>query len=358
MTCYFGAFAPLALRRPLMAWHQLRWVAFCCSVLCGAARAEPVAVEYDAPPELDCPSEREFKAQVSGRLGEDPFGEGARRTVRVAISNSKRGPAAEVSWRAEQGAIPGVRRFPPRGQTCAELVANIVFAVTVHIELLRIERGTTRERGTAASDAGGATNEGSSGAGDTQTPETSAKPEDSRSPNDQIRSSPHERETSRGWMAGAGTSVLLGWSPRVSFGARVFVVRRGHHFAVEAAAEVTAPTRVERGPGSGFESSSWSGSLAPCFSFGALDGCAVGRIGQVRASGFGLDQPRSPDALLSQLGARVAFSHPIARHFSASAHGEALANLSPWRIRLNQSEVWSTPPVAATFGLSVSASFF
>jgi hypothetical protein len=80
-------------------------------------------------------------------------------------------------------------------------------------------------------------------------------------------------------------------------------------------------------------------------------------LGQTRAHGFGLDQPRSPDAFLAQTGLRLGVSQPFAERFVVSAHGEALGNWTPWRVELNRNEVWIAPRVVGTLGLSFAASF-
>ncbi len=316
--------------------------------LCGVCSADPVRLDYRVADTLDCPTELEFRAELRRRLGDDPFSEVAPRTVFVSIEATDAGPAGMVSWRDERGALPGIRRFEPSGQSCRALVTNIAFAVTVQIQLLRVE---TADEGEASAGQDGSEPAPST----TQSSAPSAAPvrgDDATAP-----ATPDDGSV-RNWSAGAGAMMVLGWSPQATLGARVFAVRRERWFALEAGAELTSPTRIERDDGSGFEISAWSGTVAPCLVAAPLSGCVVLRFGQVRASGFGVDRPRSPDALLSQVGARLALSEPLGEYVLASIYGELLGNLTRWRVELDRNQVWAAPAAAGVAGVALSASFF
>ncbi len=316
------------------------------SAPCGVARAatEPVELAYRVDSGIDCPTESEFRRELERRLGEDPFAEAATRTVEVRIDGTRWGPRGSITWQNQDGPLPGVRSFEPRGQSCRELVTNMVFAVTVQLELLKVD--LANENTSAATSPPEAS--GSSQAGG---------PIDVGLDDGERVTRPEQPDAVDSWGLGAGALLLLGWTPRPVLGARVFAVDRWRALSLEAGAEMTLPGRIERRDGSGFEMSAWSGTLAPCISLAQVAGCVVARFGQTRARGFGLDQSRSPGAFLAQTGLRLVLSQPIAERFVVSAHGEALGNWTPWRVELNRNEVWIAPRVVGAFGLSFTASF-
>ncbi len=331
-----------------------RW-GFCLGIaavfllgLCGVCSADPVRLDYRVADTLDCPTELEFRAELKRRLGDDPFDDVAPRTVFVSIEATNAGPAGTVSWRDERGALPGVRRFEPSGQSCRELVTNIAFAVTVQIQLLRVE---TPDEGEPSA------GQDSSEPAPSTTRDSAASPASVRGDDATAAAKPDESSV-RNWSAGVGAMMALGWSPQATLGGRVFAVRRERWFALEAGAELTSAARLERDDGSGFEISAWSGTVAPCVVSKPITGCVVLRLGQVRASGFGVDRPRSPDALLSQVGARLALSEPLGEYVLASIYGELLGNLARWRVELDRNEVWAAPAAAGVAGVALSASFF
>jgi hypothetical protein len=350
---------------PLCCWVL---TAVCWLTLPSVARADPVQLDYQIENNLDCPSEREFKAQVEGRLGDDPFRERAERTVVVSIGATARGPSARVSWRTPKGPLPGVRRFEPRGQTCGALVSSIVFAVTVQIELLQVEHPedmgppgeAPQPTGSTASQPPIPTQQAALPTQQAALPTQQAALPTSAGARDLGRQSPTTPPDNgpRRWSAGAAGLVLLGWFPKVGFGAKAFVTRTQASVSVEAAAEMAFPTRLERSDGSGFQISSWAGTLAPCLNSKPLMACGVLRLGRVQANGFGVDQSRSSAGLLSQVGARLVVSQPFGKSVLGSVYGEGLGNITRGRVVLDRTEVWLAPPVSAAFGLSVSASFF
>lgn len=310
------------------------------------AQAKVVQLVYEAEAGLDCPTESEFRTDVERRLGSDPFGDGAATTVRVTFRGTRRGPTSQITWRNEDGPLPGVRDFEPRAQSCRALAMQVAFAVVVQIQLLpeyRVE--SSRESA------------GASSAVEVAAPKPPIAPTPEPVPTVEERPSPVSTPLVEEWTLGGGALGLLGWSPQIAVGVRVFAAARQRSFSVEGSAEWVAPSRVEQASGSGYELSTWSGALAPCFMLEQFSTCGVARIGRVNARGFGLDEARSPRGWLSQLGARLGFTQPVMGQLLLVAQGEVVGNFAPVRVELDRAEAWVAPPVAALFGLSVAASF-
>ncbi len=342
-------------RIPRLNEAARRWMSVCVLPLgmlfapTSLARAKVVQLAYEVDDDLDCPTESEFRSDVKRRLGSDPFGDSAASTVSVTFRGTKRGPTSQIRWHDPRGTLPGVRNFEPKAQSCRALATQVVFAVVVQIQLLPEYRDESPPEDESASSR--------SSAVEPDAEERPVAPPPKPLPNFEERPAQATNRLVDEWTIGAGALGLLGWSPRVGVGARLFVAARQHSFLLEGAAEWAVPSRVEKGGGSGYELSTWSGALAPCLVLQQLAACGVVRVGRVNSRGFGLDQTRSPRAFVSQVGARLAYLQPLTAQWLLIAQGEIAGNLRPVRVELDRAEVWSAPLVTASFGLSVAASF-
>ncbi len=68
--------------------------------------------------------------------------------------------------------------------------------------------------------------------------------------------------------------------------------------------------------------------------------------------GEGVDRTRNPSSLLAAAGGRVQLLLPVLSRLGVLATGEVVAILTPRTVLLNESEVWSTAPVAVTVSLN------
>jgi hypothetical protein len=90
---------------------------------------------------------------------------------------------------------------------------------------------------------------------------------------------------------------------------------------------------------------------------GGEQGCALGRIGWIRARGVDVAAPRASWGRFSEVGIRVAATRELGR-FMVSVHADGLVMLSRWNVVLNDTVVWSIPRVGVVAGLDVALRFF
>jgi hypothetical protein len=73
--------------------------------------------------------------------------------------------------------------------------------------------------------------------------------------------------------------------------------------------------------------------------------------------GFGVDDPLSPTAVLSQAGLRVTYANKLSDHVEIRVRAEGLRTLSAWRVQLNESNAFVSPSFAFLLGVDVAAFF-
>jgi len=137
----------------------------------------------------------------------------------------------------------------------------------------------------------------------------------------------------------------------------MFLGVRRNDLSVELGAEASYPSTERRSDGSGFRQSLVGASAAVCGHLSALSACLLGKASQVRVSGLGVAQPRSPTGFLTQAGLRLAATLELAGPWSASAHVDALGLLTPCTVDLNQVSVWDMPRFGTLVGMDVAAHF-
>lgn len=321
-------------------------------------RAAPrtfVALEYEVAPQAEgCPDSDQFRASVQQQLGYDPFLSTADRRVAIRISRTGTGFDGSIKWRDARGRRVGDRGLSSRSPECSEIAASVAFAVAVQIQLLATFAPPTSEPN-------------ASGAPPEATPPTTSTPDANATPvanaKDTTEASAASSQASRrgkgfGLSAGLGPSLALGLAPDPTGLGRVFASGRIDWFSLELAGDAALPVSRDEGDGSGFRLTRFAGSAAACGHIRAYAGCLTGTLGRIQAQGYGVDQPASPAALFSQVGARVVATIDFGSRYFVSARAEGLVMLAPWAVRLNDTVVWTTPRVAELLGLDFGVKFF
>jgi hypothetical protein len=157
-------------------------------------------------------------------------------------------------------------------------------------------------------------------------------------------------------LVGGGPAFGFGITPTAAVGARIFAgVQRGM-WGAELGLEATLPGSYRKN-GQGFDHHVELGSLAGCLLLRPFAGCLVSKVGRLSVTGYGVDQPHSPAGLLVQVGPRLALTQVFGDSWLGALRVEALATVAPWRVTLNQTEVWRLPPLTVTAGLDIAALF-
>jgi RimJ/RimL family protein N-acetyltransferase len=392
---------PCAHLRPQIRWRSgfMKVVVFGVTLFAGQPGRRAVAAEAELYVSLDyqvdgslrrCWSEAEFRRSVARRVGYDPFREDVSVSVEVRVRGSARAVDGYVVWRNAKGEGMGERRFlAKKDDNCVKLLTEMSFAVGLQIELLRPRPRAETE---AASPSGGPLSGPAPAPATgvvapppepdrTQSPTASpaaapslASPARSPSVPESDVPAPEHGERSRAadmmsepvatprssrwpmWL-GIGPSLALGIAPSATGIGRLFVGLRRGDLSAEVGAEASYPSTTRKGDGSGFRASLIGASVTVCRHRGSVSACALGKASQLRVTGLGVDQQRSPVGFVAQAGLRIAAALQLGGSWFATAHLDGLGLLTPCGVDLNQVRMWDMPRLSALAGIDVSARF-
>lgn len=316
-------------------------------------------------PRVDCPDELALRALVIAQLGFDPFEPldapspsarpgGSPTRVSVRIASAPRSGARDVAaleaaliWTDDRGRWRGERTIAPapgspESRDCAALIRGVAFTLAVQLQL--------RERPPAAT---------------TVDPEPAPAPPEPAPPVPAPAAAttfaappeaPATREHAAKWLLSVGPSLTYGLTPDASVQGRLAltVLFARLSFDVGVQAGLTSETRV--GEQAAFRAQPWLMAAGACVGTG-LSLCALGKLGQLRVRGIGVDAPATDAGLLGQAGMAVVFRRALGARLYALAQAELLGTVSQWSVLLNDVEVWSTPRVAASAALALGARF-
>jgi hypothetical protein len=330
-----------------------------------------------------CWDESRFRRGVANRIGYDPFREEAPLELQIHVGGSASAVDGQVVWRDASGVSVGERTFVAKDGNCGKLMTEMSFAVGLQIEFLRLKppKPTTASVDVPAPPP--TTTPPSLPAPETPSPAAPPVPEASPPVEDTPPSPPKpatetaveadnterplpettsERTASLPvprWSLWAGAGPSLAWrlSPGVTADGRLFVGARRGSLSFEMGAEATYPSGFHRWDGSGFRHTLIGATFAICGHIEWFSACALGRASQVRITGQGVDQPRSPNGFVGQVGARVAVTVHVAGPWSLATHLDGLGLLTPSRVQLNQAPVWEMPRTGVVAGIDVLARF-
>ena len=311
------------------------------------ARTVVVATQLDYEATPGCPSAATFEAIVAARIGYGPFRADAPDQVIVRIESAGRALEGRLEWRDAAGESIGDQAFPSRTGDCDELVRAIGFALALQIQLME----TTVAEGRSAPPP-------------TDTTVAKAPPPPIvPPPAAQIQSTgttASDTTNHRGGpfvLVGVGGAAGLGVSSNPVALARLFATAAWSHVAVELGGEVSVPATIHRADGAGFSQEQILASLAGCAVRGLWSVCAVGKAGELRVVGQGVNVPLTASGLMIQAGLRLAASFNLGHHTYIVAHVDGLGRLTQGTVTLDSMPVWTTPNFAALLGIDVAFRF-
>jgi hypothetical protein len=282
---------------------------------------------------------------VTGRLGYDAFSPDAPDRVVVRIEAAGRTLEGRLEWHDASGGVIGEQRFPSRTGDCDELTRAIGFALALQIQLMAATVGESRPPPAPA----------------TVAPAPASAPPPPVTPTTAM-----QIETAGSRAPGApGPFVVVGVGASAGFGlasepvalGRLFATIQWSHLAVELAGEATTPSTTHRADGAGFSQEEFLASLAGCGVRSPFSLCAVGKVGELRVAGQGVDVPLTASGLTVQTGLRLVASHTFGYRTYIMARVEGLARLTDGTVTLDSMPVWSTPRFAALLGIDVAIRF-
>jgi hypothetical protein len=315
------------------------------------ARTAVVAAQLDYVAAPGCPGATRFKAVVIGRLGYDAFRADASDRVDVHIEAAGRALEGRLEWHDASGAVIGEQSFPSRTGDCDELTRAMGFALALQIQLMAATMGETRAPPAPAPVAPPTATAPAPPPPINPSPTTQVETAESRT------SGPDDSQHGPAVLIGAGASAGFGLaSDPVALG-RLFVAAAWPHVAVELAGEAIAPSTTHRADGAGFSQEEFLASLAGCGVHSAWSLCAVGKIGELRVAGQGVDVPLTASGLMIQAGLRLTASHTFGHRTYIIGRAEGLGRITQGTVTLDSMPVWTTPRFAALLGIDVGVRF-
>ena len=314
----------------------------------GHARSVVISTRLDYATAPGCPARDTFQDIVTTRLGYDAFRADASDLVIVRIEPAGRTLEGRLEWRGANGASIGGQTFPSRTGDCAELARAMGFALALQIQLMA---ATVGESGWGAPPA--PPMEAAKARPAPTTPSAAAPVESPGSSVSEPRSPPRGPSVLAGGGALAGVGIS---STPIAIG-RLFATAAWTHLALELAGEVSAPSTTNRADGAGFSQEQFLASVAGCGVRSPWSLCAVGKVGEFRVVGQGVDVPLTASGLMIQSGLRLAASHSLGDRAYIIGHAEGLARLTHGTVTLDSLPVWTTPRFAALLGIDVAFRF-
>jgi hypothetical protein len=316
-----------------------------------AARAAEVAAQLDYVAAAGCPRADDFEAIVTGRLGYGPFRTNAGERVIVRIEPAGRPLEGRIEWRDAAGGWIGEQTFPSRTGDCGELARAMGFALALQIQLMATAAAEPRPRAEPPP------------AGVTAAPVTAAVsptvavPPTARPVTSEDEAKAALRSVGPSITVGAGGAVGLGVaSSAVPFG-RLLGAVEWSHVAVELAGEISAPSTTHRANGAGFSQQQILASVAGCGVRRPLRACLVGKVGEIRVVGQGIDVPATATGPVVQAGLRLAVTQIVGSSFQIGAHADGLALITQGIVTLDSMPVWTAPRLAVLFGADIAVRF-
>ena len=304
-------------------------------------------LEYQADGLEGCAGEDELRRMVADQLGHDPFRPDADQRVAISITRTDAGFQGRILWTEADGRPIGQRLLTSRSRDCHEIAADVAFAVALKLQF--VDRAASNDAGTAAPS--------------TEPPPPKSVDDGTRAPAIAERlplatvapgSTPPTRLL---LVVGAGPELGIGMAPKLTAFGRLFVAARLGRLSGEIAADAALPATQQEPDGTGAVVNALGSSVAGCAHVSVASACLLGRLGWLRARGFGVSAPSVSWGRFSEVGARVAADRELGR-FIVSVHADALVMLSRWNVVFGDAVVWSVPRVGGVVGLDVALRFF
>jgi hypothetical protein len=315
-----------------------------------AAQSGQLAAQLDYVATAECPAAAAFEAVVARRLGYSPFRSNASERVVVRIEGSGRALVGQLEWRNAAEQWIGERTFPSRSGDCGELVRAMGFALALQLQLMAATSPPPDSRPAAPPRV-------AQTPPDAHAPPTVVAPPAPTPADKPTETSTAEPRSRLSIAAGGGASVAVGLAPTAVVVGRLFGAVAWSRVAFELGAETSTQSVLHRSDGSGFSERLRLGTLAGCGLRGAWSVCVVGKVGQIRVVGEGVDVPASPSGMLLQGGLRLAVTQTLGRHAHFVLRVGGLSPLAGGTVTLDSMRVWTTPRVAADLGVDLAVRF-
>jgi hypothetical protein len=299
-----------------------------------------------------CWDEGDFRKRVAHRVGYESFRDDAAAIVSVGVEGATGAIGGNVDWHDASGASMGERHFVAKDGNCGKLLAEMAFAVALQIQMLGLApKDTPDVPSTDEPDT-------STAAPISPATEPESRPNTEHTANAETPQEQPEEVAPRASMwLGIGSQAAVGIAPSSLLDGRIFFGLRRSRLSFELGGEASYPETFRRWGGSGFRELLIAGSLALCHHEGFAAGCLLGKAGELRLAGEGLDVHLSPAAFVAQAGVRLGASVELSKSWLAAIHVDGLVLITPCTVEISGTRIWQMPRLAAFAGLDIAARF-
>lgn len=286
-----------------------------------------------------CPEPMELRLAVIHRLGYNPFEPNAKNTIVLILRQNGEVIQGTMELTDEQGLSRGTRELTVPADSCDQLLAAAALSISLAIDPDRALHAQLPNQSP-----------------DGKQPSTAFEP----TPNALIQTTPVGASV-RTWgvirprnprelTLSLHESVLVLAAPTVGFGVGYTTWRGAASFSVEGNVELPASRNLREN--AKISTTLFSASLIPCWRGQSLRVCAIGSLGDLRATSSGIVRPKSDAAWYAALGLRIGSVARVSRRWQLGVHVDLLSPLFKYEIRVDENVVWRSNPLAGRIGFS------
>jgi len=301
-----------------------------------------------------CPDRNALSAQVSTRLGYDPFFHAARQTISVEIIDEGNDLRAQMRLMDQNGIIVGSRELHEKAGHCDELVASLALAISIALD----PSAALGEEPKSVSTAENARSEPAEPLpGSTSEPAAQEHPPKPKPARVEERSPVQETRDPLRPALRATVFADVGTAPALSFGYRLGFDLGRSSYRIGAEFVHQLPASKELAEGGHARVSLLGGTAVPCFVRAILAGCAVLTLGALQTSGEDIPQASGRSLFYAALGGRIELAPILSRNLRLVAQVDASKPLTPVSLHVLGAEVWHTPFLTAAVGVGIRLRF-
>jgi len=313
-----------------------------------------------------CPDRAALREAVRKRLGYDPFFPAARQAIVVEITSASDGLHAELRLLDENGIIRGSRQLHEQSPHCDELVASLALAISIALDPSAAldarpsddEAQSVADAATArgASDDANAARTEREQDGTASAPQAETQPTPASRPRKHPGKPPAAAHTDAVALRATGFAAL-GSAPKPAVGVRLGAGYRVDWFSVSAEfADQLPVSRAVSGGGSA-RASLLSAALVPCVTGRWAAACALVSVGSLTTEGEQVPAPFRQHTAQVNAGARLEYAPELSRNLRLLVDVDVLKPLVPVTLRLQNTDVWSTPFFTGAVGVGLQVQF-
>jgi hypothetical protein len=290
-----------------------------------------------------CPSEEQLRKAVASRLGYDPFFPTASKTVITEVTRSDAGYRGRVQIIGEDGKLRGQRDLASRGDDCAEIVSTMALAVSIALDDLDEHAPEPPPAAVGEPDA--------------PRPPAAAEPVPEAVPREAAPPPPPRESAPLTFRASGGPLIAIGTAPTAALGASIAATLQVGWVGVRVDLRGELPASDSLAPAGSVSTSTLLGSLSGCVRGKIPFGCLGVGLGSIASKTEGIAHPASDHGRLVELVATAGAALSLGSVVYLEPFVTGALNLTPQRVEVDGSQVFSVPRASAALGLHVGGHF-